>query len=144
MKKLAFFVVIAALVYGYAREQGISIPNLGSYSGNADTELQEAYKNKESDLQAQGKGTVTRVLADDQDGPRHQKFILRMSTGQTLLVAHNIDLAPRISGLKTGDVVEFYGEYEWNSKGGILHWTHHDPNNNHIGGWLKHEGRIYQ
>ena len=67
-----------------------------------------------------------------------------MSNGQTLLVAHNIDLAPRIEGLRTGDTVEFYGEYEWNPKGGVIHWTHHAPNNDHVGGWLRHAGRTYQ
>ncbi|HCJ6793132.1 DUF3465 domain-containing protein, partial [Acinetobacter baumannii] len=26
----------------------------------------------------------------------------------------------------------------------VLHWTHHDPQNRHENGWLKHNGRIYQ
>ena len=94
--------------------------------------------------QVRGSGTVTRVLADDNDGSRHQRFILQVAGGRTLLVAHNIDLAPRISGLKVGDTVEFYGEYEWNDRGGVIHWTHHDPNGRHVGGWLKHAGRTYQ
>lgn len=144
MKKIVFFIVIIALAYGYAQKHDISIASLASFSSGADATLQEAYRNRRSDLQVLGKGEVIKVLSDDLDGSRHQRFILKMTTGQTLLVAHNIDLAPRISGLRTGDVVEFYGEYEWNSKGGVIHWTHHDPNNNHIGGWLKHEGRTYQ
>ncbi|MEF1229469.1 DUF3465 domain-containing protein, partial [Vibrio fortis] len=91
-----------------------------------DQQLKQAYQNHQSDLQIQGSGTVSRVLPDDNIGSRHQKFILRLDSRQTLLVAHNIDLAPRIPNLKVGDVVQFYGEYEWNDKGGVIHWTHRD------------------
>lgn len=94
--------------------------------------------------QVQGIGIVSHILADDNDGSRHQRFILRLKSGQTLLVAHNIDLAPRVDNLRKGDVVQFHGEYEWNAKGGLVHWTHHDPAGRHVAGWLKHNGRVFQ
>ena len=109
-----------------------------------DQQLKQAYQNHQSDLQIQGSGTVSRVLPDDNIGSRHQKFILRLDSRQTLLVAHNIDLVPRIPNLKVGDVVQFYGEYEWNDKGGVIHWTHRDPGNRHVHGWLKHQGKTYE
>ncbi|ASI92385.1 DUF3465 domain-containing protein [Vibrio mediterranei] len=109
-----------------------------------DVQLRRAYENQQSDLQVKGEGTVSRVLSDDNKGSRHQRFILRLDSRQTLLVAHNIDLAPRIPDLKVGDRVKFYGEYEWNNKGGVIHWTHHDPRNRHEHGWLKHQGKVYQ
>ncbi|EKF9197517.1 DUF3465 domain-containing protein [Vibrio cholerae] len=109
-----------------------------------DSVLQQAYKSQQSDIQVQGFGQVVKVLPDDNDGSKHQKFILKLNSGQTLLVAHNIDLAPRITNLKVGDIVEFYGEYEWNKKGGVLHWTHKDPQNRHAHGWLKHNGQVYE
>ncbi|WP_162812276.1 DUF3465 domain-containing protein [Vibrio cholerae] len=109
-----------------------------------DAVLQQAYQSQQSDLQVQGVGQVVKVLPDDNDGSRHQKFILKLNSGQTLLVAHNIDLAPRIPNLKVGDSVEFYGEYEWNKKGGVLHWTHKDPQNRHAHGWLKHNDQVYE
>jgi len=106
--------------------------------------LEAAYDNHQSNIQVQGNGKVIRVLNDDNDGDRHQRFIVRLASGQTILIAHNIDLAMGISSLKTGDHIEFNGEYEWNSKGGVIHWTHHDPQGKHISGWLKHYDRIYQ
>ncbi|EKF9474187.1 DUF3465 domain-containing protein [Vibrio cholerae] len=109
-----------------------------------DAVLQQAYQSQQSDLQVQGLGQVVKVLPDDNDGSRHQKFILKLNSGQTLLVAHNIDLAPRIPNLKVGDSVEFYGEYEWNKKCGVLHWTHKDPQNRHAHGWLKHNDQVYE
>jgi len=105
--------------------------------------LKRAYQSQQSDIQVKGSGKVIRLLADDNKGSRHQKFLLRLNNRQTLLIAHNIDLAPRINKLKVGDTVQFYGEYEWNSKGGIIHWTHKDPRNNHPHGWLKYRGRVY-
>lgn len=94
--------------------------------------------------QVRGTGEVTRILADDNDGSRHQRFILELPSGQTVLIAHNIDLAARVSSLSTGDTVAFYGEYEPNSQGGVIHWTHRDPQGRHVAGWLEHKGRRYQ
>lgn len=87
---------------------------------------------------------VKRILPDDNEGSRHQRFIVELSSGQTLLIAHNIDIAPRIPDLRVGDEVAFGGEYDWNPEGGVIHWTHHDPGGQHPGGWLKHGGQTYQ
>jgi hypothetical protein len=115
-----------------------------SQSTGAEDQLATAFRNQQSDLQVRGSGVVVSLLADDNQGSRHQRFILELSSGQTLLVSHNIDLAPRINALRKGDSVEFYGEYEWNDRGGVIHWTHHDPAGRHPDGWLKHEGTTYQ
>ena len=106
--------------------------------------LARALRDQRGDVQVEGRGTVDRILRDDTNGSRHQRFILRLASGQTVLVAHNIDLAPRIDGLQVGDTVRFYGEYEWNARGGVIHWTHHDPQGRHPDGWLEHQGRRYQ
>lgn len=106
--------------------------------------IKQAYERKQSNVQVKALGRVKAVLADDNQGSRHQKFILTLGNGLTVLVAHNIDLAPRVKEIKKGDEVEFYGEYEYTDKGGVIHWTHHDPQNRHVGGWLKHQGKTYQ
>ncbi len=134
MKKSKF---LLALVLG-------SLAVIPSVSMANDQVLKQAYQSQQSDVQVRGSGIVIRVLRDDNVGSRHQKFILKLESRQTLLVAHNIDLAPRVANLNVGDRIEFNGEYEWNSKGGVLHWTHHDPQGRHEDGWLKHNGRTYQ
>lgn len=114
-----------------------------SFSGS-DEALARAFAQRASNIQVEGRGVVQRVLPDDNDGDRHQRFIVALASGQTLLIAHNIDLAPRVVGLRKGDVVSFSGEYEWNAEGGVIHWTHHDPGKHHPAGWIKHNGAVYQ
>jgi len=111
---------------------------------NGAAAIQAAYRAQRSDVQVMAEGVVKKVLSDDRDGSRHQRFLLRLPNRQTLLVAHNIDLAPRIEDLHEGDTVAFYGEYEWNNQGGVIHWTHRDPAGRHVDGWLRHRGRTYQ
>ncbi|HLL13951.1 MAG TPA: DUF3465 domain-containing protein [Pyrinomonadaceae bacterium] len=114
-----------------------------TFAGGDDA-LARAFEQRTSNIQVEGQGVVLRLLPDDNDGSRHQRFILALASGQTLLISHNIDLAPRVAGLRKGDAVSFSGEYEWNAKGGVIHWTHRDPNRRHPAGWLKHNGEIYQ
>lgn len=109
-----------------------------------DAVLARAYAEQRTAYQVEGSGTVTGILPDDNVGSRHQKFILELDSGQTLMIAHNIDLAPRIDDLEVGDRVAFYGEYEWNSRGGLIHWTHHDPDGEHVTGWLEKDGHRYR
>jgi uncharacterized protein DUF3465 len=143
MKKIITLLITGLLAYSYGHEQGLftAAPLVSSESSN--TDLQVLYANQASDVQVRGKGIVKKILRDDTKGSKHQRFILQIDD-ITVLIAHNIDLAPRISKLNNGDLVEFFGEYEWNNKGGVIHWTHHDPNGQHIDGWLRHAGQTYQ
>jgi len=157
MKKLILIFLIGLGIYGYLEQDKqdkqdkqdnqvrpvATSPFSTGYAGS-DKALQDAYDNRQSDLQLGGSGKVIKILPDDLKGSRHQKFILKLASGQTLLVAHNIDLAEKIKGLRVADQVDFYGEYEWDPKGGVIHWTHHDPNGRHQDGWLMHKGRTYQ
>jgi len=139
-----FFPYLINLVPALEKESNFKIVGSKASSGNA--AVASSFSNRNSGSQVSGSGKVIRILADDSKGSQHQRFILALSSGQTLLVAHNIDLAPRISSLRVGDTVDFYGQYEWNPEGGVIHWTHHDPpgGSRHTDGWLKHKGRVYQ
>ncbi|MBA3240119.1 MAG: DUF3465 domain-containing protein [Acidobacteria bacterium] len=110
----------------------------------SDQEIARAFEQGSSNVQVKGRGVVRKILSDDNDGKRHQRFVVALESGQTVVIAHNIDLAPRVRDLREGDRVEFSGEYEWNQKGGVVHWTHHDPRKRHPAGWLKHNSITYQ
>ncbi len=86
---------------------------------------------------------IVKVLPDDNEGSRHQRLLLALETGGTVLVSHNIDLAPRVPA-EEGDVILVRGQYEWNDRGGVLHWTHHDPKDWREGGWIEFEGERYE
>jgi hypothetical protein len=104
--------------------------------------LGELFQSRRSGVELETGGWVVRVLADDREGARHERFLVRID-GVSVLVAHNLDLAPRVP-LEVGDSVQLRGEYEWNAKGGVIHWTHRDPDGRHDAGWIRHEGRLYQ
>ena len=144
---LIIIIIIAGLIYAGARHSNNKSPESNfpnSEISTSDRLLKDAFNNEESGLQVRGSGRVIRILPNDDEGSRHQEFIIKLGSGQTLLISHNIDIAPRINSLRKGDQIDFCGEYEWNDKGGVVHWTHHDPDGRHEDGWLKHDGRKYQ
>lgn len=91
----------------------------------------------------EGGGVVTRLLSDDQDVERHQRFVVDLRNGQTVLVAHNVDVATRVP-LGLGDRVSFRGVYEWNGRGGLVHWTHADPLGQESGGYIEYRRSRYR
>jgi len=154
MKKIFLAIVVLVAIYvGLGKDNSLHrfTGSLSNEPSSTATEsissvdaISSAFNEQRSGVQVAGEGVVSKLLPDDNDGSRHQRFILTLSSGQTLLVAHNIDLAPRITSLREGDSVAFNGVYEWNAKGGIIHWTHLDPGGRYEAGWLKHAGQTYQ
>ena len=147
MKKLLLLAIVAAAAF-YLSRQPTEVPREIAGQAAAPTSVAGsdaiADADWQSGAQVSGDGTVSRILGDDTVGDHHQRFILTLDSGRTLLIAHNIDIAPRIDSLREGDAVSFSGEFEWNDKGGVVHWTHRDPQGQHEAGWLKHRGRAYQ
>lgn len=139
-QRIWLIIAFIILIYGASQYQ----PKQNGPVPEAETHVTTLYKQQQSDIQIEVTGKVTRLLDDDNDGSRHQRFIIETGVGHSLLIAHNIDLAPRIKELEIGDEVTIYGEYEWNAEGGVMHWTHHDPANQHPHGWIRHEGELYQ
>jgi hypothetical protein len=134
--------LIAAAYLGYQEQSAVEVS--GAVEVTSNSSATRADSDWRSGEQVRGAGSVVRVLADDNDGSRHQRFILKLSSGRTVLIAHNIDLAPRVRSIMKGDSVTFFGQFESSSQGGVVHWTHKDPQKRHLSGWLEHRGIRYE
>lgn len=153
-KKILQIIVVVVMAAFYAISEHFGDQNNGGVSnsdiqwdstGNSDGNdlLMSAIANQRSDVQVKASGKVIKLLPDDTKGSQHQRFLVKVSDDNVILIAHNIDLAPRVDALQKGDTIGFNGEFEWNDKGGVVHWTHKDPRGKHIHGWLEHEGKKY-
>ena len=86
---------------------------------------------------------MKRLLPDDTRGLPHQKFLIDLNNGTSVLIAHDTKMAPHVP-IKEGDIVTIHGEYIWNDRGGLIHWTHHTDTARHEGGWIELAGQKYQ
>lgn len=100
------------------------------------------YGKRDTDTWVEDSGIVHRLLHDHDADERHQRFVVTIGGGQTLLIAHNLDLAGRVP-LGLGDRVTFRGIYEYNDSGGLVHWTHRDPLGAAPGGYVRYRKRTY-
>ena len=132
------FLVVVLLVLGCD-----SAPRDKPEFRNAQARLAKAIADKARDTWMTLDGVVEKVLPDDLKGAKHQRFIVRIGD-KTVLVAHNIDIARRVP-VEVGDKVSVFGEYEWNERGGVIHFTHRPKfETNHEGGHIEHNGTTYR
>ena len=147
MRKLSGILLVAAVLVGgllyLARAHNPVAASRAPVPPDSSS-VTRAFENRRSGVPVEGRGTVVRLLPDDLSGSRHQRFIVRLDSGTTVLVAHAFDVAGRVAPLALGDDVSFRGEYVWNPRGGIVHWTHHDPEGRHPAGWIRRGDRIFE
>lgn len=96
MNRVFLAVVLFGAAYFAWNHFGVEDAFFGA-SGAGDQILEAAFHDQAHDLQVEGSGTVIRILSDDNDGSRHQRFILRLNSGQTLLGAsdrHAVERRP--------------------------------------------------
>jgi hypothetical protein len=139
---LTILVVLGLLAWQYYHRSG-SAPDADPAAASVENAVLSAYAAQRSGAWLETGGQVTRLLSDDDDGARHQRFILGVGDGHTVMVAHNIDLAERVP-VRVGDTLTLRGRYEWNARGGVIHWTHHDPLGREQGGWIRSGGTLFR
>jgi hypothetical protein len=106
------------------------------------TAVQDAYNYRQTGFMAEVDGTVARILMDDKEDPRNQKFTIRLTNGQMLLVIHDQEAAGRVP-VSVGDTVLVRGEYVWTEAGGTLRYTQRDYSPRRLHGWIDHRGERY-
>jgi hypothetical protein len=119
----------------------------GGAPSSANAEIYAAWQQHRSPLEVTASGTVVKVLGI-RSGPsgRHEGFLVHLSGNEahdiTIRVEDNIDLTGPIP-LHSGDGVEIRGEYIFDPRGGIVHYTHRDPRGRHPSGYVRVNGRTY-
>jgi hypothetical protein len=107
------------------------------------SQLLQAQANQAKKVEIIFSARVKKILPDDTKGLPHQRLILAVENGSTVLLAHDIKYAPKVP-VQVGDMLVVKGEYIWNRKGGVVHWTHHSDSPRHEGGYIEFGGQKYE
>jgi hypothetical protein len=141
--------------FGHPTQQTQDVPGASLYASSADqnvglNELAQQQQDVIALQKAHARSAevtvlapVYKLLSDDLEGLQHERFLLKLTNGTTILVAHDTSYAPRVP-VQQGGIVRIRGEYIWNPKGGLIHWTHMSDSPFHEGGWIDYQGKRYQ
>jgi len=148
---LVILLIVLALGWWLEKDKPDGAPETGTPAGKtndaregpANGTIEALFRQKRSKVWVESGGKIVHLLPDDRRPPRHQLCLVELTSGLTLKISHNVDLAPKLPWHK-GDRLDFRGRYEWNEKGGVVHWTHADPGGRHAGGWLRLAGKTYR
>lgn len=122
----------------------VAIAACGSTAPTDDAAIVLDFQTHQSQVEVTADGTVVQVLPDraGSSGP-HERFIIKLTSYDlTLLIEHNLSIGAR-APVAVGDHVVVHGEYIWNNQGGLIHFTHHDPESRHEGGFIQDNGTKY-
>jgi hypothetical protein len=104
------------------------------------------YAQGASHVEVLAEGTVVALMGTSSGrSGDHEGFLLKLNKQCDLLL--RIEVNTSITGpvpLRPGESVEIKGEYDTDSTGGVIHWTHHDPEGRHVNGYLIAAGKTYR
>lgn len=107
----------------------------------------DAWRSQQSRVEVTANGVVARDLGTrvGRSGA-HEGFLLHLSgasgRGLTVRVEANVDFTGPLP-VAAGEPVVVRGEYEFDSRGGVIHWTHHDPRGRHPDGYIEIQNKRY-
>ncbi len=121
---------------------------IGGVGGDGNGAVYDAWRAGRSHFEVTASGSVSRILGTrlGRSGV-HEGFLLHLSGagghGLTVRVEDNVDLTGPIP-LEPGEAAAVRGEYIYDPRGGLIHYTHRDPRGRHAAGYVQVAGRIYQ
>jgi hypothetical protein len=137
---------MTARVAAIAMLAALSACGAGHTQAPDDAAVCALYAQRADKAEALASGSVAAILGTRR-GPsgEHEGFLLRLDSGcaLTLRVETNVDLTGPVP-LTRGQHVLVKGEYIYDPRGGLLHWTHRDPRGRHVGGYVEAGGRLYE
>jgi len=105
--------------------------------------LINAFEQGRTGVWVSGHGTVKQLVGDETvAGERHQRIVVDVGEVFDLIVRHSVEASERVPVVQ-GDTIAFQGRYEFNGRGGVLGFTHHDPEEPGGGGWVRYQGNVY-
>jgi len=127
------------------------VPAAGCSNPGADPQngpVYQAWRAERSYVEVTAAGSVARVLGTEL-GPsgEHEGFLLHLAgaagRGLTVRIEDNIDLTGPIP-ITEGESIVVRGEYIFDPRGGLIHYTHRDPGGRHAAGYIEAGGKLYQ
>lgn len=120
----------------------------GGGAADDNAAVYSAWSAHRSHLELTATGSVARDLGTRR-GPsgNHEGFLVHLSGagghGLTIRVEANVDITGPIP-IAEGAPVRVRGEYIYDPRGGLVHWTHRDPRMRHEAGFVEIGGHTYQ
>lgn len=87
--------------------------------------------------------TVTKLMPDDNDGSRHQRFYAKLSDNSEVYIVYSLEYGRVRVPVNVGSIIGVGGEYRWTKFGGLLHWVHEDHRDQRPDGYVEVRGVRY-
>jgi hypothetical protein len=140
MQKIVLVVVLAVAAYLFLY-RGLTFDLDDIWPGGSDErDIVTAMEDRARNAYVKGEGTITQMLSDLEQEGVYQQFRVLVGNGKEVTIVRR----GRIAALRDGDAISFKGRYHWDLDGGKVLWTYYDPKGRNIGGWVIHNGRMYQ
>jgi hypothetical protein len=143
-RRRPFFIFGIIIVRARAFALAVLLTACAGTSNPDNSAIVQDFQGHRSNVEVTADGSVLTLFPDRQSSTGiHEQFILRLAGSDiTVEVEHNISIGARVP-LTEGDRLIVHGEYIWNAKGGLIHFTHHDPQGKHEAGYIKDKGQTY-